>query len=128
MLAVDVNVRRVLARSGLAVGEPTPQLNQALMELRRDAVCTARAPRCSACPLAEGCDGPEEAAPGGPSPPRFEDTARYVRGRVVAALVAAEALPEVGPERLARALDGLERDGLIERSEGRIRLPGDTLG
>jgi A/G-specific adenine glycosylase len=127
VLAVDVNVRRALARSGLEVEEPTPQLNQALMELGAT-VCTARAPRCSACPLAEGCDGPEEAVPRGPGRPRFEDTARYVRGRVVAALVAGEALPEVGPERLARALDGLERDGLIERSEGRIRLPGDTLG
>ena len=58
-LAVDTNVRRVLARTGLRVGAPTPALNQALMELGAT-VCTARGPRCAACPLAEDCDGPEE--------------------------------------------------------------------
>jgi A/G-specific adenine glycosylase len=125
VLAVDVNVRRVLARSEIVVGEPTPELNQALMELGAT-VCTARAPRCSACPLAEGCDGPgEPTAPAGR--PRFEDTDRFVRGRVVAALAAGEPLPDVAASRLQRALHGLERDGLIERSEGRFRLPGDAL-
>jgi A/G-specific adenine glycosylase len=59
---------------------------------------------------------------------RFEDTDRFVRGRVVAALASGEALPAVDRDRLRRALDGLERDGLIERSEGCIRLPGETLG
>jgi A/G-specific adenine glycosylase len=126
VLAVDVNVRRVLARSEMAVGEPTPQLNQALMELGAT-VCTARAPRCSACPLAEGCDGPGEPGARGAGRPRFEDTDRFVRGRVVAALAAGQALPDVDARRLQRALDGLERDGLIERSEGCIRLPGDAL-
>jgi DNA-binding HxlR family transcriptional regulator len=45
----------------------------------------------------------------------------------VAALAAGQALPDVDARRLQRALDGLERDGLIERSEGCIRLPGDAL-
>jgi len=127
VLAVDVNVRRVLARSEIVVEEPTPELNQALMELGAT-VCTARAPRCSACPLAEGCDGPGESTARATGRPRFEDTDRFVRGRVVAALAAGEPLPDVDASRLQRALRGLERDGLIERSEGRFRLPGDALG
>jgi A/G-specific adenine glycosylase len=126
VLAVDVNVRRVLSRRGLEVAEPSPQLNQALMELGAT-VCTARAPRCDVCPLAEGCEGPGGAAPRGRARARFEDTDRFVRGRVVAALAEGSSLPDVAPERLERALDGLERDGLIERSEGQLRLPGDAL-
>ena len=126
VLAVDVNVRRVLSRRGLEVAEPSPQLNQALMELGAT-VCTARAPRCDVCPLAEGCEGPGGAAPRGRARARFEDTNRFVRGRVVAALAEGSSLPDVAPERLERALDGLERDGLIERSEGQLRLPGDAL-
>jgi A/G-specific adenine glycosylase len=126
VLAVDVNVRRVLARSEIVVAEPTPELNQALMELGAT-VCTARAPRCSACPLAEGCDGPGEPTARAAGRPRFEDTDRFVRGRVVAALAAGEPLPDVDASRLQRALHGLERDGLIERSDGRFRLPGDAL-
>ena len=126
VLAVDVNVRRVLSRRGLEIAEPSPQLNQALMELGAT-VCTARAPRCDVCPLAEGCGGPDAARPRERARPRFEDTDRFVRGRVVAALAEGSSLPDVAPERLERALDGLERDGLIERSEGQLRLPGDAL-
>ena len=126
VLAVDVNERRVLSRRGLEIAEPSPQLNQALMELGAT-VCTARAPRCEVCPLAEGCGGPAATAPRGRARPRFEDTDRFVRGRVVAALAEGSSLPDVAPERLERALDGLERDGLIERSEGQLRLPGDAL-
>ncbi|HEX3318722.1 MAG TPA: A/G-specific adenine glycosylase [Solirubrobacteraceae bacterium] len=127
VLAVDVNVRRVLARTGRAVEAPTPELNQALMELGA-IVCTKRAPRCGACPLADGCDGPEpHTAPGRPRD-RFEDTDRWVRGRVVAALAAGRNLPDVAPDRLGRALAGLEQDGLIECDRGRLRLPGDPVG
>jgi A/G-specific adenine glycosylase len=45
---------------------------------------------------------------------RFEDSDRWARGRILAALVAGEPLPPVvsGPRR-ARALAGLERDGLV---------------
>jgi A/G-specific adenine glycosylase len=43
----------------------------------------------------------------------------------VAALVAGESFPrELAGERLARALDGLERDGLVVRDAGgAVRLP-----
>jgi A/G-specific adenine glycosylase len=54
---------------------------------------------------------------------RFEDTNRFVRGRVVAALAAGEALPaEIAPERLERALGGLERDGIVRRTAGGFSL------
>ena len=57
---------------------------------------------------------------------RFEDTSRWARGRVVAALAAGEPLPpELPAARLADALTGLERDGLVVRgADGAPRLPG----
>src|SRR4051794_18993490 len=127
VLAQDTNVRRVLRRTGATVRAPEPDLNQALIELGAT-VCTARRPRCGACPVATGCDGPEEAPPRRAAAPRFEDTDRYARGRVVAALAAGEPLPDLARERLHRALDGLERDGLIERDGGGVRLPGEAVG
>jgi len=124
--AVDTNVRRVAARLGrgapdalLAPGRAA-EWNQAAMELGAT-VCTARAPRCGACPVAAWCASAGVAA----GPPdgggrrraeRFEDSNRWVRGRIVAALAAGEGLPEVAPERLERALTGLLRDGLVQRT------------
>jgi A/G-specific adenine glycosylase len=124
--AVDTNVRRVAARLGR--GEPAALLapgragafNQAMMELGAT-VCAARAPRCGDCPVARWCAS--AGRPGGPPieprrpAARFEDTNRWVRGRVVAALAAGHGLPaDIAPERLATALRGLERDGLIRRA------------
>ena len=98
-------------------------------------VCTARRPACERCPV----DGLSLTRPCGcrapASPPaervRFEDTDRYVRGRIVAALVAGEPLPAgVAPARLRRALDGLASDGLVERDAAApcgCRAP-DALG
>jgi A/G-specific adenine glycosylase len=55
---------------------------------------------------------------------RFEQTDRFVRGRVVAALVAGEGLPVgIEPARLERALAGLARDGLVVREGAAVRLP-----
>jgi A/G-specific adenine glycosylase len=54
---------------------------------------------------------------------RFEDSDRWARGRIVAALVAGDPLPALAPERLERALAGLERDGLVVRDGNRTRLP-----
>jgi A/G-specific adenine glycosylase len=53
---------------------------------------------------------------------RFEDTDRWVRGRVVAALAAGEALPDIEARRLERALNGLVRDGLVQRDGDAVRL------
>jgi A/G-specific adenine glycosylase len=61
---------------------------------------------------------------GGTERVRFEETDRFVRGRVVAGLLAGGALPDgIAPERLERALAGLERDGLVVRDGAVVRLP-----
>jgi A/G-specific adenine glycosylase len=142
--AVDTNVRRVIARwdgcdrrpAALAAraAEWLPAgraatFNQAMMELGAT-VCTPRAPRCGACPVGEGCATRRAGGVASPAPPRrrattrFEDTDRWARGRIVAALVAGEPLPALAPERLERALAGLERDGLVVRdAAGHVGLP-----
>jgi A/G-specific adenine glycosylase len=139
LAAVDTNVRRVIERfDGVrrrpaALAERAAELlppgraaafNQAMMELGAT-VCRPRTPRCGECPVRDGCAGP------GPPPvarrgaERFEDSDRWARGRVVAALVAGDPLPAaVTGARRARALAGLERDGLIEIApDGSPRLP-----
>ena len=142
--AVDTNARRVIERldrrrrapaalrrraGALLPAGRAATFNHAIMDLGAT-VCTARAPRCDACPLAEACRSRGRVAVGPPArrrepPVRFEDTARYVRGRVLAALVrgATPSVPGVSPARLERALEGLEHDGLIVRDGPHSRLP-----
>ena len=129
-VAADVNVQRVFARAGAmepGAGEGAA-LNHALMDLGAT-VCTARRPRCGDCPLTGLCPshGRVAEAPRAAGRPRvrFEDTDRFVRGRIVAALAAGEALPGgIEEDRLERALGGLERDGLVVRGPGGdVRLP-----
>src|SRR4051794_322573 len=95
--AVDTNTRRVAQRLGR--GDPGALLapgragewNQATMELGAT-VCTARAPRCGDCPVGAWCASAGRAPASSPGPAagrrprsgeRFEDTNRFVRGRVV---------------------------------------------
>jgi A/G-specific adenine glycosylase len=134
-VAVDTNVRRVFERyDGVARGpaamhararEALPagraaEFNQAMMELGAT-VCRPRAPRCGDCPVRRGCAGGEITRRRTPAP-RFEDTDRWARGRVVAALVNGE--PALEGERFERVLAGLERDGLITRAaDGAPCLP-----
>ena len=135
--AVDTNVRRVLSRRdgvlhtprelGRRADELLPPgraatFNQAMMELGAT-VCRPRVPVCGDCPVASGCHGPLPAAPRRRGVVRFEDTDRWARGRIVAALLAGEELPVHG-ERRERALAGLERDGLVVRGpDGSACLP-----
>jgi A/G-specific adenine glycosylase len=132
--AVDTNAARVAARWGL--GEPGSLLppgraavfNQAMMELGAT-VCRARAAACSEWPVApcrsRGRPVVRRARRDGARRERFEDSDRFARGRVVAALAAGEPLPPgLGEARLARALDALARDGLVVRlPDGAARLP-----
>jgi len=124
--AVDVNVARVAARLGagtpqalLAAGR-SAAWNQAMMELGAT-TCRARSATCSGCPVAPWCASAgrvqvAERAPPGAGLPRFEETNRWARGRVVAALAAGEGLPRHIPAaRLAAAVEGLVRDGLVNR-------------
>ena len=140
--AVDTNVRRVISRHDgdthapralagraaalMPAGRAAP-FNQAMMELGAT-VCRPRRPRCGGCPVRAGCAsaGREPAPP--PSPrgrrERFEDTDRWARGRIVAALVAGERPPSLEAARRERAEAGLLRDGLAVRGpDGALRLP-----
>jgi A/G-specific adenine glycosylase len=118
-VALDTNARRVFARLGAPLAPPpgrAAQFNQATMDLGAT-ICTARAPRCAVCPLQTGCDGPRMVVAPRRASERFQDSNRWVRGRVVAALAAGEGVPgDVAPERLEPALQGLLRDGLIRRT------------
>jgi A/G-specific adenine glycosylase len=139
--AVDVNVARVISRwdgrehPPRAMAERARALlppgraatwNQAMMELGAT-VCTARAARCGGCPVAGACasaGAPSRPRPARAKRPRFEDTDRFARGRVVAALVSGEPLPALDPERLERAIAALAADGLVVRdAAGAPALP-----
>jgi A/G-specific adenine glycosylase len=153
---LDTNVRRVLARveSGREFPGPAPsvaeyRLAESLLPLD-DAVaarwsvavmelgaltCTAAAPRCDQCPVAQRCAWlaagrpPAEVRPVGQT---YEGTDRQCRGRLLAALrdsrepVTQDRLDAAWPEPVqrARALDGLVADGLVDPlPDGRFALP-----
>ena len=103
-------------------------------------ICTARAPRCDACPLAADCAwlarGRPPLAVAVKRPQGYAGTDRQVRGRLLAVLrdsdepVAAELLAQVWdePVQRARALDGLVADGLVDPlPDGRFGLPTKAL-
>lgn len=162
-VVVDTNVRRVLARTLEGRALPAPHLS--VGELRRagdvvpddDAtaarwsaavmelgalVCTARSPRCDACPVADRCRWrlagmpPDELA-GLRRRQAWHGTDRQARGRVMAALRdAAHPLTEddLAPlwpddDQRARVLASLVADGLavaVEDARGpAYRLPGE---
>jgi len=121
VLPVDVNVERVLRRTGATF---SPDAAQALMDLGAT-LCLARIPRCDACPLTEGCPArgirEEPARRQGP----FEGSSRQRRAAVLR-LVAEERRPEttLDPD----AVDSLERDGLVVRTGGLVGLPEEPSG
>ena len=170
---VDTNVRRVLARAVLGVAEawaphaardeaeyrgvvPVPDtagdiraanvFNAAAMELGA-LVCTARSPRCDACPLVEVCAWQLAGKPAGTSlgAPRKRQAAyagsdREMRGRILRELRSAhapvasarvrqavvDATRHEDDHRYRRAIDSLLADGLIERHGRRLALPGEA--
>lgn len=144
---VDINTRRVLARSIEGRGEPGPPrarhelavmdvllpadaesarlVNAATMELGQ-VICTARAPRCDACPIANQCAWravgyPEYLGPPAPKQKTYAGSDRQVRGVILHELRASEtAVPSriihnLWPDAVQRdrALAGLLRDGLV---------------
>lgn len=164
---VDTNTRRVIARlvhGRAAAGMPAAQdledmaallpadeaeaatFNAAAMELGA-IVCTARAPRCDACPLAAWCEWrgsgyPDNAPEKRPRQAKFEGSDRQARGRVMAALRAAEGAvrreealaaaqpapgasqaPTNGTAQATRALESLIADGLVVAAGDELRLP-----
>jgi A/G-specific adenine glycosylase len=154
---VDTNVRRVLARAVAGNGEAGPAstrrdlaameavlptdeadarlFNAAVMELGA-LVCTARAPRCDACPIASECRWRAQGYPAylGPRAPvqkKFDGSDRQVRGLILAELRASEIpvtaaeIELVWPDAIQRdrALSGLLADGLVSEVDGGYELP-----
>jgi A/G-specific adenine glycosylase len=153
---VDTNTRRVLARAVDGRSQPAPPakrdlaamdailppsdadaaiVNAAAMELGA-VVCTARAPRCDACPIADRCAwraaGYPDTGDARRRQARYEGSDRQARGAVLKVLrdAATHAVPLVDvvpdwpdPLQRDRAIDSLIADGLAEASEGLLRLP-----
>jgi len=108
----------------------------AVMELGA-LVCTARSPRCDACPLATTCAWRVAGAPAAVSPARrgqpWAGTDRQARGRLMAVMRGDERIVEKArldgawpqdPVQRERALAALVADGLVEPlAGGRYRLP-----
>ncbi|WP_277209266.1 A/G-specific adenine glycosylase [Isoptericola croceus] len=156
-VVVDTNVRRVQARAVSGAALPAPSYTAAERALAASLVpdddetaaawaaasmelgalvCTARAPRCEACPLRAACAWRLAGFPPDEHAARrrtqaWEGTDRQVRGRVMAALRGADApvpralLADAGPAaQLDRCLAGLVEDGLAETDDaGRYLLP-----
>jgi A/G-specific adenine glycosylase len=154
---LDTNVRRVLARLESGAEFPTAQPSVAEYRLAEsllpddDAVaarwsvavmelgalmCTAAAPRCDDCPVAQQCAWLAAGSPAAAVRPvgqTYEGTDRQCRGRLLAVLrdsrepVTQARLDAAWPDHVqrARALDGLVADGLVDPlPDGRFALPG----
>ena len=151
--AIDTNVARVVGRISGAASRADVRVaaealldrrapgawNQAVMDLGRS-VCVRR-PDCAACPIRSTCSSADRATPPDPrrAPPRFEGSARQLRGAVVGELRRAGRLSVASlASRLGRdtsrvldAVRSLEADGLVAaepsaldgRVVGRVRLP-----
>jgi A/G-specific adenine glycosylase len=116
VLPVDVNVARVLRRTG---EDFTPEAANALMDLGAT-VCVARRPRCDRCPLAGSCPSrgtrEEPARKQGP----FAGSFRQRRAETLRLVSPA---PRALGELDANAVRSLERDGLVVVADGVVALP-----
>jgi A/G-specific adenine glycosylase len=103
VLPMDVNVRRVIERTGASFDHTC---GQALMDLGAT-VCIARVPRCEACPLADGCPSRGRRYEPQRKQGRFEGSFRQRRGAALRALLdGADPLDD-------EAVAALARDGLV---------------
>lgn len=153
---VDTNTRRVLARAVDGRSQPGPPakadlaamgailpeddddaaiVNAAAMELGA-VVCTARTPRCEACPLADLCAwraaGYPDTGDERRKQARYKGSDRQARGAVMKVLRDADghvapALAVIAewpdPQQRDRAIDSLIVDGLVEAVDGMLQLP-----
>lgn len=154
-LVLDTNIRRVLARldGGQEVAPRTETASEraratawlpdddagcaawsaAVMELGA-LVCTAKSPRCEACPVREVCAWVAGGRPAWEGTARvgqaWEGTDRQCRGRIMAALRANDrpvALVDIAwpdSEQVARCAASLVEDGLAHRVDDGLRLGG----
>jgi A/G-specific adenine glycosylase len=116
VLPVDVNVARVLERTGGRFG---PASAHALMDLGAT-VCLARVPRCDACPLADECPSRGRRYEPLRKQGRFEGSFRQLRAQTLR-LVAERARPAADLD--GEAVAALARDGLVRLDDGLVRLP-----
>ena len=116
VLPVDVNVARVLKRTGGRFG---PASAHALMDLGAT-VCLARDPRCGACPLADKCPSRGRRYEPLRKQGRFEGSFRQLRAQTLR-LVAERARPAADLD--GEAVAALARDGLVRLDDGLVRLP-----
>jgi A/G-specific adenine glycosylase len=116
VLPVDVNVARVLERTGGRFG---PASAHALMDLGA-AVCLARVPRCGACPLADECPSRGRRYEPLRKQGRFEGSFRQLRAQTLR-LVAERARPAADLD--GEAVAALARDGLVRLDDGLVCLP-----
>jgi len=156
-VVLDTNIRRVLARADQGSALPAPSLSRAerqraehllpadpetsaqwnagVMELGA-LVCTARAPRCSRCPLRAQCawlaaGKPADAFAARRRSQAWQGTDRKARGQVMAVLRSASApvttvdLARAWPaqEQRERVLAGLVADGLAVATDTGYVLP-----
>lgn len=156
-IVLDTNIRRVIARAVTGQALPLPHVtaaerllaeeltppaakasatwNAAIMELGA-LICTARAPQCENCPLADHCrwladDRPEYTGVVRRQP-RFEGSDRQARGALMRVLrdspspVPRSRVEAAWSDSLQRdrALDSLIADGMVERlPRNRYGLP-----
>ncbi|HEU0304389.1 MAG TPA: hypothetical protein VFR32_07405 [Gaiellaceae bacterium] len=116
VLPVDVNVRRVLERSGLGFDH---DCGQALMSLGAQ-VCIARVPRCGVCPLADDC--PSRGMTFEPSRKQTAYAGSF-RERRARTLRTVSARPRRREELDDEAVAALAADGLVEVQGDLVSLP-----
>ena len=115
VLPVDVNVGRVLERTGYEFG---PEAAQALFDLGA-AICLARIPRCAVCPLAEECPSRGQRFESARKQSPFQGSFRQRRARLLRLVAEAPQPVATDPEAVA----ALHRDGLVEIDSGLVSLP-----
>jgi A/G-specific adenine glycosylase len=119
VLPLDVNVRRVLDRTG---GSFAPASAHALMDLGAT-VCVARIPRCGQCPLASECPSRGQRYKPLRKQGRFEGSFRQRRAEALT-LVAERPRRRTSLDR--EATDALVADGLVQVRRGLVSLPGES--
>jgi A/G-specific adenine glycosylase len=116
VLPMDVNVRRVIDRTGAEFG---PTSAHALMDLGAT-VCHARTPRCEMCPLAGACPSRGRKYEPLRKQSRFEGSFRQRRAQTLRLVADKARRPdELDPE----VVSALAADGLVELRGGAVSLP-----
>ena len=150
-VVLDTNIRRVIARAwrgqagvaahltqaerelagSLVEADTGAQWSAAVMELGA-LVCTARAPRCGQCPIADSCLWLAAGRPANGAARRtqkgFEGSDRQARGAPLKAIgsgASISAIQDAWPvaKQRERALGSLVADGLVARTRSGYALP-----